>query len=904
MLHKHAKFLLAMAILLVVSSMPSVFNGVGHAAVQAEFYVSPIGNDSNPGSSSQPFATIQKARDTVRSINGNMTGDIVVYLSGGTYTQSSTIQFEENATVRDSGTNGFNVVYRALPGESPVISGGVAVSNWSVHDAAKNIYKAFVGVGVKTRQLYVDGERATRARGDQDPAGFKKVANGFTAPSSGLYANMSSWGNASQIEIVTLKAHPWQMTRCGVASISVANLTMKQNCWSNAQLFDGISWIENAYELLDAQGEWYLNETTGYLYYIPTPTQNIMTAQVVLPTLEKLMSVKGTIGTPIRNLRFEGLTFAYGTWLRPSGNDGYADAQGGFTFVGAPSLSNINKFTKNPGNVELAYAHSIQFIGNTFKHLGAAALDIGLGSQGNNILGNRFMDISAGGITVGDVSPDGHHPSDVRMQLKNTTIRNNFITNVGIEFYDAVGICLFYTINTVVDHNEISNTPWSGFSSGAVGYNVEPGGAYNYTTYPYTDNLQVTNNKIYNVMLYMKDGGGIYTSGRHTNSLIANNYVYNQAHDQGAIYLDDGTAFVEVRNNVVRTAPFWVFLWNTTIHDNNIHDNFTDTATFRNDGLNNSITNTTVIPHSNWPQQALDIMQTAGLEDSYSGIRTDSSRSINEDVWNTATSGTWNSNGSRPGDLFGNVKYTTVNESALEYTFVGTGIGYITENNIDMGNVDVYIDGVYQQTVNCYAPTKSTQKLMFSVTNLTHGKHTIKLVKKDGTYMLVDGFKVYSNNDLSPMAPAVPSNLVLGKVPASSVPFYNLPVISDGVTSNTNNYTDSSPHSGLQWVQFDLGSSFNLSQVRLWHFYGDARTYRDVIVQLSTTPDFSSGVVTVFNNDSDNSAGQGVGTDAEYVETASGKVIPFASANARYVRLWSNGNSVNAHNHYVEVEIL
>jgi hypothetical protein len=108
---------------------------------------------------------------------------------------------------------------------------------------------------------------------------------------------------------------------------------------------------------------------------------------------------------------------------------------------------------------------------------------------------------------------------------------------------------------------------------------------------------------------------------------------------------------------------------------------------------------------------------------------------------------------------------------------------------------------------------------------------------------------------------------------------------------------------GAQWIQIDLGQNYGVTSLNLWHYFADARTYRDVIVKLSTTSDFSSGVTTVFNNDTNNSAGQGTGTDAEYAESAAGKTITFGPVTARFVRLWTNGSSANGYNHYVEVEV-
>jgi len=107
----------------------------------------------------------------------------------------------------------------------------------------------------------------------------------------------------------------------------------------------------------------------------------------------------------------------------------------------------------------------------------------------------------------------------------------------------------------------------------------------------------------------------------------------------------------------------------------------------------------------------------------------------------------------------------------------------------------------------------------------------------------------------------------------------------------------------LQWVQIDLGKSCELSAIVVWHYHSQARVYRDVVVQVSDDKDFISGVTTVFNNDHDNTSGLGAGKDKEYIETFDGKLFDPKGAKARYVRLYSGGNTSNDMNHYVEVEV-
>ena len=108
---------------------------------------------------------------------------------------------------------------------------------------------------------------------------------------------------------------------------------------------------------------------------------------------------------------------------------------------------------------------------------------------------------------------------------------------------------------------------------------------------------------------------------------------------------------------------------------------------------------------------------------------------------------------------------------------------------------------------------------------------------------------------------------------------------------------------GKQWIQIDLGASTALHAILAWHYHSQARVYRDVIVQVSDDKDFLKGVTTVFNNDHDNSSGLGIGKDKEYIEVAEGRLFDPKGVKARYVRLYSNGNTTNDLNHYVEVEV-
>lgn len=107
----------------------------------------------------------------------------------------------------------------------------------------------------------------------------------------------------------------------------------------------------------------------------------------------------------------------------------------------------------------------------------------------------------------------------------------------------------------------------------------------------------------------------------------------------------------------------------------------------------------------------------------------------------------------------------------------------------------------------------------------------------------------------------------------------------------------------VQWIQIDLEEPAEIHAIWFWHLHLPFRAYHDVIVQISNDPEFEIGVTTLFNNDYDNSAGLGVGADRPYIETRYGKLVDAKGTVARYIRLYSNGNTANDCNQYTEVEV-
>ncbi|MCX7048379.1 MAG: right-handed parallel beta-helix repeat-containing protein [Candidatus Sumerlaeota bacterium] len=564
------------------------------------FYVAPSGADSNPGTRDKPFRTVEKARDAVRAINKNMKDDSVVELAAGSYPLSRTLAFG----AEDSGFGGRRVIYRAAPGTTVTLSGGQRIEGWTPDAGGR--FKAPAPLD-NFRQLYVNGRRAIRARGPV-PSGLKPWGKheaiirppastqstpstpstpstttskiiigslevtapaGYTAPD----ARMADWKNPSDIEFGYFNS--WTHMICRVQSIARDGagvvITMAQPGFYLSHRKEGTqagmpAYIENALELLDEPGEWYFDRAGHVLYYLPRPGENMATAEVIAPALTTLLEVKGSLDNPVHDLRFEGITFAHATWLRPS-EFGHPDVQVNFIVNGENMMqrpgrerqcTSVNEeCSKSPANIVVDAARAIQFEGCVFTALGGAGIDLQHGASDNVISGCQFRDISGSAIQVGDVMREDHHPTDERRIVKGNQIANNVITRAGVEYQDSVGIFCGYTEGTVIAHNEIFDLPYTGVSVGWGWGETDAGGGNYVTPIIYKTptvcrNNRIEYNHIHHVMLLRNDGGGVYTLGRQPGTIIRGNHIHdNGPGSPGGIYLDEGSADIEVTGNLV-----------------------------------------------------------------------------------------------------------------------------------------------------------------------------------------------------------------------------------------------------------------------------------------------------------------------------------------------------------------
>jgi hypothetical protein len=170
----------------------------------------------------------------------------------------------------------------------------------------------------------------------------------------------------------------------------------------------------------------------------------------------------------------------------------------------------------------------------------------------------------------------------------------------------------------------------------------------------------------------------------------------------------------------------------------------------------------------------------------------------------------------------------------------------------------------------------------------------------------VSNLKKFGPEDRPPfLAPLGTTNVALGKPVFSSdqEPIVGaIEMITDGDKEAADgSFVELGP--SIQHVTIDLEARHEIYAVVIWHYHKQPRAYFDVVLQTANDPDFTANVRTLFNNDTDNSAGLGAGRDMHYVETYTGELIDAKSVEARYVRLYSNGNSTDDLNHYIEVEV-
>ena len=554
-------------------------------AVMAEYYVSVNGDDNNVGTDEAPFATIERARDEARKLTADMSGDIIIHIEEGTYTLEDTLTFNE----KDSGTNGYGVKYI---GNNAVISGGTEISTFTLYDADKNIYAAKVPEGMNFRQVYVDGEKIIRSRSNSDYSTRIIGASRFREDGTMIPENLNTWSeetlvpaaygeiylnadefrnfnNLEYVELHVLTAWVKNVLRVKTAETKDGVTTIRIQDTENALIFnrphpdiDGYShmnnhdfvyYIENAYELIDEDNEWYLDEGDSTLYIKVPADKNINTSEVIVPVLEKLVSVGTTDGSKIQKLTFEGITFRYSNWTVPS-EKGLVDIQAGMYANFCIFKTNELGVLRPSAAIYVTNTEGFTFKNCTVENMGGAGIDLHYGTKDSLIQDNLIQNISGNGIMVGkfevDENTDIHivyNPEDESEICTNDWIVNNRVMHIGTDYESSVAIGAGYPRNILIANNEVAYAPYTGISVG-FGWSSD-------------DNAmrgnRILNNEIYRTSQVLCDAGGIYTLSKQPDSEISGNYIHDiylpewADYATSGIYMDEQTSGYTVKYNVL-----------------------------------------------------------------------------------------------------------------------------------------------------------------------------------------------------------------------------------------------------------------------------------------------------------------------------------------------------------------
>jgi hypothetical protein len=624
---------------------------------QACYYVSPSGSDSNDGSVAAPFQTITKARDVVRTINGNMTGDIHVYLRGGDYRITSPITFE----VKDSGSGKNRIYYQGYPGETPIINGAQKVSGWTA--GSGGVYQASLDRKTKLRNLYVNDARASMTSKTVSCKG----STGSYAVTSGQAAWAWAGGsgfdgvkysasdvpdittNKDDLEIVNQTT--WNENIVCVRDVVTASdgnraLMLQQPYGAIAQLPDsgaafaasGSHTIFNVRAWLTSPGQFYFDKTTGTLYYYPRTGEDMSTADVEAPVAETLIDIAGTSNTSrVKNITLQGITFANTDYslYKVEGSYGKSSVQGATIYIAYGKGKSIHDWKYEvldtlPAAINVNSADSIDVVGNVVKHSGNEGISMINDVVNSNIIGNFITDIAGSGITIGHpqhvyIGDGGAHEKyakGVEGICAKVTVSNNFVYLVGTQrgFGSHAGVTAFFTDTLTFTHNHVQSVAYNGINLGW--------GWRNFKDSTTCKNNTLNNNRFINMMTRLHDSGAVYTLGQMPGTVINENYVrgipnnstgptYGLHNDEGSAYITENDSVLDIDKGVTYTINCEDY---GDKHDLTILRTYATVNKMGKNPPSSTINTPVVVADAVWPVTQYGFAVKSGVEDDWRSV--------------------------------------------------------------------------------------------------------------------------------------------------------------------------------------------------------------------------------------------------------------------------------------------
>ncbi|RIQ18964.1 right-handed parallel beta-helix repeat-containing protein [Jiangella rhizosphaerae] len=632
------------------------------AAAENAFYVAPDGDDANAGTLEAPFRTLERARDAVREINSNMSGDIHVYLRGGSYPIESTVEFGPE----DSGTDGHRVIYSAFENETPVLETGTEITGWTQHDGS--IWSAPLDRADKLRALYVDDRRAVMAYQDVRSQGCygEYTVTAGQAPwawESGTECDGAMYAladvpeiddNVEDIEIQT--ATTWTTAIVGVRDVTTSEdgasrvlLLQQPGAAIAAGAFNGNFQIRgnhklmNAYEFLDEPGEFYYDRTAKTVYYYKAASEDMAAASVFAPNgVQTALRIAGTSRTErVHDLSFEGITVRHTDWnLADVDGASFKQAQQGNIINSAYVHGNFHVYhyrnvDLQPAAIEVTSAANISFERNRVEHTGADGISLINDVVDSQLTGNVTRDVGGTAINIGhpqhvyigDATADNKEkfPADVEGAPTNIQITNNYVYESAQLFLGSAAVAAYFVDTLAFEHNVIEKTSWAGISMGWGWWNfngspgsIEPG---NPTTVARNNSIRY--NTFIDTVNDRNDTGPVYTLGAQPDTVISHNYIdgVRAGHTYG-LHADEASAYITFDSNVLDISEGVTYTINSEDWGSKHHLTVTNTwATvwnkYANDPPDSLIEPIMVFPDGVWPLEGYAVTVNSGLEPAY-----------------------------------------------------------------------------------------------------------------------------------------------------------------------------------------------------------------------------------------------------------------------------------------------
>jgi hypothetical protein len=517
---------------------------------------------ANADGSDGPFRSLPAARQAIRRArSAGQRGPVTLRIRGGTYFLDAPLVIEP----ADSGTAEAPVVFEAYENEKPVISGGRVIAGFRQNGSFWEATIPEVKAGNwYFRQLFVNGQRRQRARSPN--SGYYRIAGLLPGPRDAqgnpiarnkfVFAgnDLKPWARLGDVDVVLM--HSWETSIHPLKAVDTKSNVVEFAAplkewwpigyWEKAQRY----YVENALELLDEPGEWYLNRDTGVLSYWPRPGEKLGEAQVVAPRLTELVRFAGNAdqGRFVDFVTLRGLTLHHADWvLSPQGN------------------SSTQAAVEVPAAVTADAARHCALEGCEVAHVGTYGVWFRRGCKDCRIQRNRLFDLGAGGIRVGEANMAAIDAAESSRIL----VDNNHIFDGGQVYPAGIGIWVAQSSHNQVSHNDIHDLLYSGMS---IGWNWDD--APNRTQHN-TIELNHVHDLGHGVM---SDMGLIYCLGVSPGSVIRNNvfhdiWPYSEPPLAWGIYLDATCGGYLVENNLVYNTLCGGLMFNNGGHGHVIQNN-------------------------------------------------------------------------------------------------------------------------------------------------------------------------------------------------------------------------------------------------------------------------------------------------------------------------------------------